>query len=203
MKIAGEYTFDADRAAVWEALQDPVVLASVLPGCDKLEQTGEGAYQGILNLKVGPVQGKFQGKVALVDIDPPNGYTMQVDGRGAPGFVKATGAVRLEDRDGKTHLRYEGEAQVGGRVASVGQRLVESSAKSIVRQSLEGLGASLGVREGGQDGASEAAPPAEAPTQAEFAARVAKDVAKDVIPKPVWLIGVVLLVLALLYWVVF
>ncbi len=198
MKVAGEYRFDAPPEQVWEALLDPEVLAATMPGCQKLELTSENTYEGTLDIKVGPVQGRFQGKVKLDEIDPPNGYTMQLDGQGAPGFVKATARVEIAGDGDGTRLTYDGDAQVGGRIASVGQRLLDSSAKAIIKQSLEGLEGQLAARAGGVGEAAAAAAPA-APSQAEFAARVAKDVAKDLIPKPVWIGALVVLVLLLLY----
>ena len=139
MKIAGDYTFEAPRDLVWEALNDPNVLAQIMPGCEKLVQLGENEYEGALNIKVGPVQGVFQGLIKLTDISAPESYKMQVDGKGASGFVKGVGAVVLEDQGDTTLMHYDGDAQVGGRIASVGQRLIDSSAKSIIKQSLEGL----------------------------------------------------------------
>ncbi len=139
MKINGTYTFDAPQDVVWESLLDPVVLAAVMPGCEKLDKTDDGTYEGVLKIKVGPVQGSFKGKVQLDNIDAPSGYTMNVDGRGAPGFVKATSSVSLEGKGDQTEMSYEADARVGGRIASVGQRLIDSSAKAIIKQSLEGL----------------------------------------------------------------
>jgi len=139
MKIAGDYTFEAPRDLVWEALNDPNVLAQIMPGCEKLVQIGENEYEGALNIKVGPVQGVFQGLIKLTDISAPESYKMQVDGKGASGFVKGVGGVVLEDQGDTTLMHYDGDAQVGGRIASVGQRLIDSSAKSIIKQSLEGL----------------------------------------------------------------
>ena len=139
MNDRGEYLFEGPQDLVWDTLMDPDVLASVLPGCEKLEQTGENEYQGALEIKIGPVQGKFMGKVQLADIQKPDSYTMKVDGQGASGFVNATGHLALAPEDGKTRVTYEGDANVGGRLAAVGQRLVESSAKAIIKQSLDGL----------------------------------------------------------------
>jgi carbon monoxide dehydrogenase subunit G len=146
MKLAGEYTFDAPRDQVWKALFDPVILASVMPGCEKLDLVGDNAYEGVLKIKVGPVQGNFDGKIQLGDVDAPNSYSMDIDGRGAPGFVKATAKVFLEDAGGKTLLRYDSDAKIGGRIATVGQRLLDSSAKAITKQSLEGLAAVIQSR---------------------------------------------------------
>ncbi|MCH9651763.1 MAG: carbon monoxide dehydrogenase subunit G [Deltaproteobacteria bacterium] len=205
MKVSGEYTFEAPRKMVWEALQDPTMLTSVLPGCEKLEKIGDDEYEGALNIKIGPVQGKFQGKIKLEDMEPPVGYTMQVNGRGAQGFVKATAKLNLQEDGQRTQLSYDSDAQVGGRIASVGQRLVDSSAKAVIKQSLDGLNgmlaARLAVPEAGEAEAAPAAPAApQPPSQAEFAATIAKEVAKDLIPKPVLIGAVILVILALLYF---
>lgn len=181
MKLAGEYEFEAPIGEVWKALLDPVVLAAVMPGCEKLELV-DGAYVGELNIKVGPVQGKFQGKVTLSDVEDEKGYTMQVDGRGASGFVKATAAVKLTPAGEGTNMDYDADAQVGGRIASVGQRLIDASAKAIIKESLEGLNANVKARASATEG--EDAEIIQA-SQTEFATKVAKEVAKDLLPQPV------------------
>lgn len=181
MKFAGEYRFEAPIAEVWKALLDPVVLAAVMPGCEKLELVDD-AYVGELNIKVGPVQGKFQGKVNLSDVEEEKGYTMKVDGRGASGFVKATAAIKLTPEGDATKMEYDADAQVGGRIASVGQRLIDASAKAIIKESLEGLNANVRARANVAEG--EVAEVVQA-SQAEFATKVAKEVAKDLIPPPV------------------
>jgi len=193
MKLAGDYLFDAPVQEVWNALFDPEILAAVMPGCEKLELV-DGRYRGELNVKVGPVQGKFAGTVDLKDRDEPRGYTMVIDGRGAPGFVKATAAVALESEGAGTRIRYDADAQVGGKVASVGQRLLEASARAIIKQSLEGLHENIKIR-----AASRTAPGLKHVNQSELAANIAKEVARSLIPRPV-LIGIVVAVAALLVW---
>lgn len=204
MKIQGSHTFDAPREQVWRALLDPAILARTLPGCERLERVGETDFQGALNVQVGPVKGQFQGTLQLSDLRPLEGYHMKLDGKGPAGFMSGEGDLRLADAGGSTLLTYDLDAQVGGRLAGVGQRLIESSAKSISRQGLEGLARELAAMpsapsEAGVAAASVPAPPPPVqPTQAQMAAQVASDVARDLVPpeRRPWLIGGVLLVLA-------
>lgn len=190
MKLAGDYKFDAAPADVWKALLDPEVLAAVMPGCEKLELVDD-AYIGELNIKVGPVQGKFQGKVTLADIEEEKGYTMTVDGRGQPGFVKAKAAVRLSPEGAETRMEYDADAQVGGRIASVGQRLIDSSARAIIKESLEGLNANVKALAATAEGEKVEVIQTD---QAEFTKKVAKEVANDLVPSSA---RTVLIVLAL------
>jgi carbon monoxide dehydrogenase subunit G len=220
MIVEGEYTFDAPQDLVWQALQDPDVLSSAMPGGEGFTAVGENEYEGNLNVKVGPVQGKFKGNIKLTDIVAPESYTMTVDGKGAPGFVKATGSLKLAPDGDRTHITYTGDAQVGGRIASVGQRLLDTSAKSIIRQSLDGLNEYLKVqvaaRAATTAGASEedmakAVAQAEVPvytppSQTSVAMNVAKDVAGDLVPpryRPALIGLVVVVVLVILYLLFF
>lgn len=216
MKLEGTYTFDAPRDVVWEALLDPDVLAKVLPGCEKLEQIGENQYQGAIKIRVGPVQGKFQGKVTLTDIAAPNTYRMIVDGKGAPGFMKGEGQVELQAENGATVMAYTGEAQVGGRIASVGQRLLDSSAKALTKQSLDGLNKQIQARLQAETTPAHSSttsqatpapqPAAEAPSEMEFAFGVAKNMVEDLVPperRPVLIaagLGAIALFLFLNWW---
>ncbi len=208
MKIQGEHTFDAPRERVWRALLDPEVLARTLPGCERLERTAENEYRGVLNVQVGPVKGQFQGTLHLSDLIPLESYHMKLDGSGPSGFMNGQGSLHIADAPdtaGRTVLRYDLDAQVGGKLAGLGQRLVESSARSITKQGLEGLGRELQAMPAMP--AAEpadlpaaptvAAPPPQAPSQAQVAARVAGDVARDLMPaaKRPWVIGGGLLLL--------
>jgi carbon monoxide dehydrogenase subunit G len=114
------------------------VLARTLPGCEKLVREND-RFKGDINVKMGPVQGKFQGLVDVLDVKELDSYKMVVDGRGPAGFVKATAQIALTPEGEGTRLTYDSDVQVGGRVASVGQRLIDASARAIVKQSLEGL----------------------------------------------------------------
>jgi len=140
MHLEGTYIFAAPRGDVWDALMDPAVLAGALPGGEQMEKVGENEYKAVMNVKVGPVQGRFEGKIILSEIVPLQQYTMNVDGQGAPGYVSGVGTLALTDQDdGGTLLQYAGDLQVGGRIAGVGQRLIESTAKSVTRQGLAAL----------------------------------------------------------------
>ncbi|MFQ5399801.1 MAG: carbon monoxide dehydrogenase subunit G [Anaerolineae bacterium] len=184
MKIEGTHTFAAPRDTVWPMLMDPEVLASVMPGCEKLEQFGENQYKGILKIRVGPVQGKFNGVVTLSEISEPGSFRLSVDGKGAPGFVKGSGVLHLESDGSTTLLRYEGEAQVGGRIASVGQRLLDTSARAIIRQSLDGLEQQVQARMGPEsaEGGTAAAAAVAPPSQTQFAAGVVRNMLAELIP---------------------
>lgn len=195
MKLAGDYTFDASRQEVWQALLDPEVLANTLPGSQDLKEVGEHKYAGKLAMKVGPVQGIFEGTVKLTDLDPPNGYHLTLNGKGAPGFVSGRGSLKLEDKEDGTLLRYEVDTQVGGRIAGVGQRLLDSSAKVLTRQALEGLDQQIQARRAGSgEGATPAVTP---PSQGAFAARFVGDLVGELVPKerrPLVVTGVIALI---------
>ena len=139
MRLEGTHLFAAPRTAVWDALMDPGVLARALPGGEQLEQVGDNQYRAVMNVKVGPVQGRFEGRIELADIAAPDHYVMRVDGQGAPGFVNGEGLLQLAEEDGGTLLTYAGDVNVGGRIAGVSQRLIESTAKSLTRQGLQVL----------------------------------------------------------------
>lgn len=181
MKIQGEYELPASRERVWEALQDPQILSRTLPGCEQLERVGENSFRGALNVAIGPVRGEFKGTLQLSNLLPPESYHMKLDGQGPSGFMKGEGDIRLQAAGpSSTTLAYDIEAQVGGRIAGVGQRLLDSSAKVITQQGLEGLARQLEATSTG-DGESSAESVA-APTQAQFAAKVARGVADDLVP---------------------
>jgi len=202
MKVTGEYIFEAPPEKVWEGLLNPDVMASTLPGTEKLELVGENQYESDLNIKVGPVQGKFRGRIELEDLDPPSAYTMKVDGQGPQGFVKATARIEIAAVGDQTRMTYDGDAHVGGRIASVGQRLMESSAKAIIKQSLDGLNETLKAQIAAQGAGSDSpgVPEITAPSTTEFAARVTRDVARDLVPTPVWIVAGILLLLLILYF---
>jgi len=180
-------------------LLDPAVLARTLPGAAGLEQTGEHSFKGALNVQVGPVKGQFQGTLELTDVAPLTGYHMKLSGSGPSGFMNGQGTLKLADAEGGgTRVIYDLDADVGGRIAGVGQRLLESSAKVITRQGLEGLGRELAALKEAEATATPMVPPVQ-PTQTVLAAKVAGGVLAELVPQQrrPWLVGAVLLVLAL------
>ncbi len=129
MKIAGNYRIDAPRDAVWDAMQDPAVLARTLPGCEALEVTGDDEYAATITAGVASVKGTYKGKVRLRDQHQPERYRLQAQGAGGPGTVQADATVSLTDEDGGTLVSYDADAVVGGMIGGVGQRMLTSVAK--------------------------------------------------------------------------
>lgn len=201
MKIEGEYLFNGPRQAVWELLGDPEALAAALPGTKRLNKLSPTEFEGEMDVRIGPVGGSFAGKVIRSNEVPPESCTLTVEGRGAQGFAKGTGHVQLsEQADGTTLMKYSGDVQIGGKLASVGQRMIDTVSKSLLKQALETLNQALQARLAAatQGRAVEAAPP----SQAEFATAVARDVLKTAAASPQtrWAliaIGVVILLVAI------
>ena len=133
MDLTGEYRIPAPRDRVWQALNDPAVLESCIPGIEALAKTSDTAFEATVSAKVGPVKAKFTGAVTLSNLDPPNGYTISGEGKGgAAGFAKGGADVALaDDGDGGTVLTYTANVQVGGKLAQIGSRLVSGTAKKM------------------------------------------------------------------------
>ena len=149
MKIVGNYTFAARREEVWAALNDPEVLARTIPGCQRLEQVGENEYESTLKVGLQAVRGVYSGRVKIDNLRPPEYYEIHVDGKGNNGFLKGSGSIQLREENGHTILDYGGEAHVGGTIASVGQRLLDGAAKTLISQSLKALAAQIEARRSG------------------------------------------------------
>jgi carbon monoxide dehydrogenase subunit G len=132
MTMTGEVVLPAQRAVVWAALNDPEILKACIPGCESFERTGDNAFAAVAVQKIGPVKAKFKGNIELSDLDPPNGYTIlgQGDG-GVAGFAKGGAKVTLSEDGEGTKLTYAVEAQIGGKLVQLGQRLVNGVAKNL------------------------------------------------------------------------
>jgi len=132
MTMAGEVQLPATRDVVWAKLNDAEVLKACIPGCEELTKNSDTEFQAIAVTKIGPVKARFKGKVHLTDLDPPNGYKISGEGDGGvAGFAKGGATVMLAEKDGGTLLTYNVEAQIGGKLAQLGQRLVNGAAKKV------------------------------------------------------------------------
>jgi uncharacterized protein len=134
MKIEGTYNIHAPREKVWEHLLNPATLAKCLPGCEKLEPQPDGSYSTEMNVGIASVKGRYHGRVEILDAVPPEHFRMKVEGKGSGGFMKGEGTLTLIKGESDTLVGYSGEAQVGGVIACVGQRLVQAAARQIVQQ---------------------------------------------------------------------
>lgn len=135
MDMSGSHRIEASRDAVWAALNDPDILRQCIPGCEEVVRQSDTEMTAKVVAKVGPVSAKFAGKVTLSDLDPPNGYTIAGEGSGgAAGFGKGGATVTLADDGGATLLTYTAKAQVGGKLAQIGSRLVDATARKMAEE---------------------------------------------------------------------
>jgi carbon monoxide dehydrogenase subunit G len=179
MDMTGERRIAAPRRIVWDALNDPEVLKDSIPGCQSLEKLSDTQMKAVAAVKIGPISARFTGNVLLTDIDPPNGYAIGGEGQGGvAGFAKGGAKVRLEDDGPATTLRYEVHAQVGGKIAQLGARLIDATAKQMADQFFDRFSARV-----------QALAPAEAATPVETAAETrafpsapSEEVAHPVLP---------------------
>jgi uncharacterized protein len=141
MDMTGTQHIEAPRELVWTALNDVEVLRQSIPGCQSIEKISDTEMNAKVTLKVGPVKATFTGKVTLSDLDPPNGYTITGEGSGGPaGFAKGSATVRLVENAGATDLNYEVKAQIGGKLAQLGARLIDATAKKLAGDFFEKFG---------------------------------------------------------------
>lgn len=132
MDMTGERRITAPRARVWDALNDPAVLKASIPGCESLEKIGDSELKATAVVKIGPISARFTGKVQLRDLDPPSSYRIEGEGQGGvAGFAKGGAVVRLADDGADTLLSYDVKAQVGGKIAQLGARLIDATAKQM------------------------------------------------------------------------
>jgi len=201
MKLEGEFTFNGSRQEVWDLLQDPDILASSLPGAKNMQQTGDDEYQGEMVVKVGPLNGVFTANIKLKDKVHPQSYTMLVESKGNVGFANGTAKIELTEKEEKsTLMKYTAELQVGGRLASVGQRMLDTVGRSLTRQGLEAMNNALKARMSSDSGELEKFVP---PSQSDIARGVAKDVMKESLlsNKVIWAITAVVIFIIII-WII-
>jgi len=140
LDLDGQYTFTAPQEAVWNALQNPKLLGTIIPTCWGVESAGKNKYTGILKFQAGQMSGVFEGIIELTNIQEPDSYDISVTGKAPIGITKVTGGMRLEAVDkNNTIMHYSGTASFGGRIASVGSRILEMAVNAMINQSLVAL----------------------------------------------------------------
>jgi carbon monoxide dehydrogenase subunit G len=148
MDMTGERRIPAPRQTVWEALNNPAVLKASIPGCESLEKTSDNEMRAAAAVKIGPIAARFTGKVHLLDLDPPNGYRIEGEGQGGvAGFAKGGATVKLAEDGAITVLTYDVKAQVGGKIAQLGARLIDASAKQMADAFFNRFVAEVSARE--------------------------------------------------------
>lgn len=188
INLSGEYRIPAPPGRVWEALNDPDVLKACIPGCKSLDKTSATSFASVVTSKVGPISATFTGSVTLSDLDPPRGYTISGQGQGgAAGFAKMSARVSLAENGADTLLKYEASADVGGKLASVGSRLVQGVAK----KTADDFFAAFARRLGGTGKPEPAAPPAE---------EVAAGGAEVGVPSWLWWVALGAVAALVVYW---
>ena len=188
MDMTGEYRIAAPRERVWAALNDPAILKQCIPGCQELEKTGESGFKAKVVAKVGPVSANFTGNVTLSDLDPPKSYKISGEGSGgAAGFARGGAEVSLEADGPVTLLRYKVQANVGGKLAQIGSRLIDGSAKKLSEEFFGNFARLVG----------EAEALAEAPAEAAAHAAPAPAKARTLSPA-IWIGAVVVAIIVLL-----
>ena len=141
MKIAGSYFLALPPEQAYQRLQDPDVLAGAMPGCESLEKIGEDEYRMKMKMALASLSGNFDGKVRITDQSPPNSFKLMVEGSGKVGFMKGEGTLKFAAKDAGTEVSYEGDVQVGGTIAAVGQRLIDGTAKMMIKRFFEKVAA--------------------------------------------------------------
>jgi len=144
MEMQGERRIPAPRQVVWERLNDPETLKQCIPGCESVDKVSDTEFTAKVRAKVGPVSARFAGKVTLTDLDPPAGYTISGEGTGGvAGFAKGSAKVALEEDGADTIMRYGVQAQVGGKLAQIGSRLVDGTARKLADQFFDRFAAAV------------------------------------------------------------
>jgi uncharacterized protein len=160
VKLAGDYSLTGvSSSRAYELLQDPAVLAKCIPGCEGLDRLAEDEYAMKMKMGIAAVSGRFDGKVRIAERNPPSGFRLIVEGSGKIGFMQGDGAISIAGADSGSAVHFDGEVQVGGAIAGVGQRLIETTAKTIVKRFFDNLGREAAADSAGQTDATGATEP--------------------------------------------
>ena len=144
MKLSAKYAFNAPREKVFSALVDPAVLQKCIDGCERMEKTGEDSYDAHLKIGVAGIKGSYVGKVVIEDKNEPESFSLRVEGKGVPGWVKGTAKLQISPNAEGSELQCDSEGQVGGVIAAVGSRLIEAVGKKMQDEFFRKLGEQLG-----------------------------------------------------------
>jgi carbon monoxide dehydrogenase subunit G len=204
MDMTGEHRINAPRAVVWAGLNDPETLKQSIDGIEEITKASDTQFDAVAVVKVGPVKAKFKGKITLSEIDPPNGYTITGEGQGgAAGFAKGGAKVKLEDDNGGTLLKYTVNAQIGGKLAQIGSRLVDGAARKMADEFFTAFAATVEAQSGG-------APTAEIPTPEPAAEALMAPAAVPPVddakgskglPPAIWIGALIVIAAAVVWWV--
>ncbi len=148
MKIDGSMIVSAPREKLWQLLQEPEFLQEVMPGCKKLEQTGEDEYIGVVSARIGPIASQYTTKFSILNKRAPESYRLHLEGEGKGGFVRADIQIALSEAEDGTQLGYSGEVMIGGTVARIGQRVIDSASKMLINQGFKALRKKVEERQG-------------------------------------------------------
>ncbi len=202
MDMTGEFRIPASRETVWEALNDPEVLKASIPGCQELDKVGDDQMTAKVKTKVGPVSATFSGKVTLSDINPPAGYKISGEGQGGvAGFAKGGAEVTLDEDGSETVLKYTATAQVGGKLAQIGSRLIDSTAKKMANEFFTNFVEQIGTGDasGSDDATASAGSQASTePTPEAPAPAAAEPAQSGGISPAIWIGGLIAVVVVLL-----
>ena len=202
MDMQGSRQLAVTRQQAWDALNDPEVLKACIPGCSSLEATGENAFDLVNAVKIGPVSAKFKSTITLSDIVAPESYTINFEGNGGPaGFGKGTAQVALSEQDGGCELTYTVNASVGGKVAQVGQRLIDGVAKSMAEKFFKNFDEKMQEMYPAEAAAADGAPPAaaSAPQAAAAAAVQEQGGSGGGLPKWTWAVLAIIIILGIIW----
>ena len=202
MDMTGETLIPAPREAVWRALNDAEILRQSIPGCETIDKTSDTSFTAKVVAKVGPVRATFTGEVQLTDLDPPNGYRISGEGKGGPaGFAKGGATVKLTDAEGGTMLHYKVDAQIGGKLAQIGSRLIDATARKMAEEFF-GKFSELVTAQAAAEATTEIAPGVEAPVAetSTAAAPAAVPAGGASLSPAIWILGLLVVVGAVLWY---
>jgi carbon monoxide dehydrogenase subunit G len=188
MEMTGEQLIPLAQADVWRGLNDPEILKSCIAGCEAVDKTAENEYRIALTASVGPVKAKFTGKLSLSDLDPPNSYAIAFEGSGgAAGFAKGGAQVKLTTEGSATRLNYSAKANIGGKLAQIGSRLVDGVAQKMANDFFVKFNQVMGQSAGSTSAESASSAPSE-------------PVAESELFNPIWIVGGTLVVMLIIWW---